>query len=384
MKNLYINCLNGAAGDMLSAALLELFPNREEMLSKLNAMNIPGVIYAAEKAQSYSISGTHMKVTYHDEEEGEEHHHHHHHRHVFDINNIIDGISVCDKVKNDIKAVYHIIAAAEAEVHGCEIEHIHFHELGTMDAVADISAVCYMLHELGVEHITASKVCTGYGEVKCAHGILPVPAPATANILKNMPSFAGEAEGERCTPTGAALLKYFVESYGEAPEMTVTAVGYGIGKKDFGRMNAVRISLGESEETAIELCCNVDDMSPEAIGYAIEALFAGGAADVFYTPVGMKKQRPGMLLSVICREKMRDEMVRLIFKHTTTIGIRETMCRRYVLKRRNEIAETPYGTVRIKCSEGFGAEKRKAEYDDLARIARDNDLSIEDVKALIK
>lgn len=383
MRELYINARDGAAGDMLSAALLELCPDREDMLRQLNSLGIPGVVYSAERKECYSIMGTHMTVSCDGEEEGEEQEHHHRHRHIGDINTIVDSLNMSDKVKNDVKAVYGIIASAEAAVHGCEVENIHFHELGTLDAVADISAVCYMIDALNIEHISASAVCTGYGKVRCAHGILPVPAPATAKILRDMPAFEGTVEGERCTPTGAALIKYFAESYAGMPDMTVKSAGYGIGKKDFGVFNAVCVTLGDSEETAIELRCNVDDMSPEDIGFAIDALLKAGAPDAYYIPVGMKKNRPGVILGCICRENQRDEMVKLIFRHTTTIGIREEVCRRYVLRRRGEVRETPFGNIRMKISEGYGVEKVKAEYDDLARIASDGNLSLEEVRKLI-
>ncbi len=250
MKELFIDCSRGLAGDMLSASLLELCPNQEEMLQKLNAIGIPEVCYNAARVKSYSISGTHMSVTYRGQEEepgcqGAHHEHHHHHRHMFDIRQIVETLNLSDSVKAHVLAVYELIAQAEATVHGEPVEYIHFHELGTMDAVADISAVCMIIEELGVEHITATPVCTGFGSIQCAHGILPVPAPATALLLEGIPSFAGDLEGELCTPTGTALVKHFANTYGQQPLMTVSSVGYGIGKKDFGRLSCVRTSLGE-------------------------------------------------------------------------------------------------------------------------------------------
>lgn len=249
MRELFIDCSRGLAGDMLSAALLELCPDREEMLRKLNAASIPEVRFDVAKVRSYSISGTHMSVTYRGREEEpgcQGAHHEHHHRHLFDIRQIVEKLSMSESVKAHVLAVYELIAQAEATVHGEPMEHIHFHELGSMDAVADISAVCMMIEELGVEHITATPVCTGFGSVRCAHGILPVPAPATALLLEGIPSFAGDLEGELCTPTGTALVKHFADSFGQQPLMTVSAIGYGIGKKDFGRLSCVRASLGES------------------------------------------------------------------------------------------------------------------------------------------
>ncbi len=250
MKELYIDCSRGLAGDMLSAALLELCPDREGMLRTLNAIGIPEVHYEASRVKSHSIAGTHMTVTYKGQEEEPgcqgAHHEHHHHLHMFDIREIVGKLNLSEKVKAHVLAVYTLIAEAEAKVHGEPMEHIHFHELGAMDAVADISAVCFMIEELGVEHITVSPICTGYGSVLCAHGVLPVPAPATALLLEEMPSFAGDLEGELCTPTGTALVRYFADCFGQQPLMTVSSIGYGIGKKDFGRLSCVRASLGKS------------------------------------------------------------------------------------------------------------------------------------------
>ena len=384
MRELFIDCSTGVAGDMLAAALLELYPDRAEILNRLNAIGIPDVEFSAETVQKHSVTGTHLKVSYLGVEEEQGDSHGHQHRGIGDIYGIIDALSLPEKVRNDVKSVYEIIAKAESEVHGCEMEHIHFHELGSMDAVADISAVSFMLNDLGIEHITASRICTGFGEVSCAHGILPVPAPATARILMGMPSFAGDVKGEMCTPTGAALIKHFAASFGNQPEMTVAAIGYGMGKKNFEKLSAVRAILGESEERIIEMSCNVDDMSPEAIGFAIDELLRCGAPDAYYVPIGMKKNRPGVILSCLCRESQRDEMVRLIFKHTSTIGIRETVCRRYILKRRSESVMTPYGSVRVKISEGYGAERIKAEYDDLAAIARSENLTLDEISDIVK
>lgn len=383
MKELFIDASRGLAGDMLSAALLELFDDPASLVERLNAIEIPGIRYRLEKTKSYAIAGSHLCVEYFGEEEEEEPHHGHHHRGLGDIYAIIDGLNLSDKLKEQVREVYRLIAEAEAAVHGSDVHLVHFHELGAMDAVADISAACYLVDALGVSHITASPVCTGYGSVRAAHGIMPVPAPATARLLHGLPSYAGEIAGELCTPTGAALIRHFADSYGQMPAMTVQAEGYGLGKKDFGQLSCVRAMLGASEEEMIELCCNVDDMSPEAVGFAVDELLRRGAPDAWYEPIGMKKNRPGVLLCCLCRPEQRDNMLRLIFKHTSTIGLRETICRRYVLKRREEIAATPYGPVRCKISEGFGVERRKTEFEDLARIAREESLSLKEAEELL-
>ena len=383
MKELYLDVSTGAAGDMISAALLELFPDRDAMVARLNAIGIPGVTFAAERAEKHSVIGTHLAVRWNGEEEGDGDHHSHH-RHLADVTHIVSRLDLPETVKENVNAVYRSVAEAESAVHGEAVSEVHFHELGMMDAIADISAVCLMVHALGAERITASPVCTGYGEVRCAHGLLPVPAPATALLLKDLPSFAGDMEGELCTPTGAALVKHFAQTCGRQPLMTAERVGYGMGKKSFPKLSAVRAVLGTTEETIIELSCNVDDMSPEAVGFAIEELLRLGAPDAYYTPIGMKKNRPGVILTCLCREDQRDEMVRAIFRHTTTLGIRETLCRRYVLRRAERTVETPYGPVRVKRAEGYGVEREKAEYDDLKRIARDADMTLDEARGLIR
>lgn len=389
MRALFLDVSAGAAGDMLSAALLELCQDRDAMLARLNAAKIPGVTFSAQRVEKHGVVGTHLTVLFRGEEEEQgvpdahPHHHAHVHRGMFEIREIVAGLDVPETVRRDVLAVYQEIAEAEAEVHGTTMEHIHFHELGSMDAIADITAACLILHELRPEHITASPVCTGFGEILCAHGRLSVPAPATARILRGVPSLAGDMEGELCTPTGAALIKHFAQTYSRQPAMTAERIGYGMGKKDFPKLSAVRAVLGSVEETIVELSCNVDDMSPEAVGFAIEELLRLGAPDAYYTPIGMKKNRPGVILTCLCREDQRDEMVRALFRHTTTLGIRETLCRRYVLRRAERMVETPYGPVRVKRSEGYGVEREKAEFDDLRRIAREADLTLDEARELL-
>ena len=383
MKTLYIDCGMGAAGDMLTAALLELHPDREGFLQKLNGLGIPGVTFIAERSTKCGINGTHIRVAVHGEEETEHmHDHHHHHGSMEDIRSIVSRLRIPTTVKLDILAVYEEIAQAESHVHGVPVEQIHFHEVGTMDAIADITAVCLLIHELKLDQILASAVHVGSGQVRCAHGILPVPAPATAQILRDIPIYGGSIKGELCTPTGAALLKHIVDEFGDMPAMKVKTIGYGMGKKDFERANCVRVLLGETQEKPEgiwELNCNVDDMTGEQIGFALEILMDLGALDVFTIPIGMKKSRPGILLTVLCKEADKEKMVSLIFKHTTTLGIREKFCSRYALRRKVETVGTPYGVIRKKVSAGYGVRRSKYEYEDLAKAARVNDLSIEQV-----
>ena len=380
MKTLYLDCGMGAAGDMLTAALLELLPEKDAFVEELNALGIPGVRFAAEKCEKCRILGTHMAVTIHGEEEGSDHPHHH--GRMGDIRSIVNSLPIPTMVKLDILSVYEEIAQAESHVHGVPMEQIHFHEVGTMDAVADITAVCLLLHRLAPDKIVVSPVHVGSGQVRCAHGILPVPAPATAYLLRDVPIYGGSIAGELCTPTGAALLRHFATEFGDMPVMKVQAIGYGMGKKDFPRANCVRAMLGEAADSCdqiVELRCNVDDMTGEAVGFALEQLLKNGALDAFTLPIGMKKSRPGVLITVLCREGKKDAMVGLLLKHTTTLGIREFHCRRYTLSRTVETVNTPYGPVRKKVSSGYGVRREKLEYEDLAKIARAENLSLSEL-----
>ena len=389
MSILYLDCGMGAAGDMLTAALLELFPHPEKMVEALNALDVPGVRYQRELTQKCGITGTHMHVYVGDTEEGEHshaHHEHHDHPHssMEQLEHWIGHIQASDVVKSNIRAVYNRIAQAESAVHGVSIQEIHFHEVGSLDALADVTAVCYLMEQLGNPTVYASPVHVGSGHVSCAHGILPVPAPAAAEILKGIPIYGGQILGELCTPTGAALLKQFVAEFGNMPVMTPQAVGYGMGKKDFAMANCVRAVLGsdsrEGTDSIVELRCNLDDMTAEDIGFAMEQLLRAGAPEVFTTPIGMKKNRPGTMLTVLCRADQREEMVRLLLRHTSTLGIRESVCRRFTLTRREETVDTPYGKVRCKISEGYGVCRRKPEYDDLSAIAEAQQLPLSEIR----
>jgi uncharacterized protein (TIGR00299 family) protein len=304
----------------------------------------------------------------------------------------VSSLNTTDEVKKDIMNVYKLIAEAESNVHGTTVSEVHFHEVGSMDAVADISATCLIMNELAPGKIIASPINVGSGQVKCAHGILPVPTPATALLLKGIPFYSSDVKGELCTPTGAALIKYFAKEFGAQPAMNIDAIGYGMGKKDFPQANCVRTFYGtginsdedktgtasdsDFTDTISELVCNLDDMTPEAIGFATERLMEEGALDVFTTSIGMKKNRPGTMLTVLCRENEKDSFVRKIFKYTTTIGVRENICKRYILKREEDTITTPDGDIRVKKVSGYGVSREKQEYEDRAKIARRNDTAL--------
>ena len=484
MKLLYLDCGMGAAGDMLGAALAELLPDdaRDAFTSELNAAGIPGVHVSLDPSVKCGITGTHLTVTVngteekegghshshehshhdhqHDHSHSHDHHHdhshehshshdHHHdhshehshshdhhqdhsHRSLHDIHHIIDDLKLPEAVRTDILAVYRLIAEAESKAHDKPVSEIHFHEVGTMDAIADIASVCLLLHKLAPDQIIASPIHVGSGQVKCAHGILPVPAPATAYILKDIPIYSGSIQGELCTPTGAALLKHFVTRFDQMPLMTPASTGYGMGTKDFPAANCVRAILGESfaenqpeqpacipaapaseeaanTETICELSCNVDDMTGEDIAFAIEIFLQNGALDAFTVPCTMKKGRPGVLVTVLCKDPDQKQMTRLILQHTTTLGVRSAEKKRWILSRTESetvipddvlanvtAPDMPAGskahelkttggdcTIRSKTSTGFGITRNKYEHDDLEKIARTYGLTLAQVRALL-
>lgn len=486
MKLLYLDCGMGAAGDMLGAALAELLPDdaRDAFTSELNAAGIPGVHVSLDPSVKCGITGTHLTVTVNGTEEKEgghshshehshhdhqhdhahdhshshdhqhshshDHHHDHSHRSLHDIHHIIDDLKLPEAVRTDILAVYRLIAEAESKAHDKPVSEIHFHEVGTMDAIADIASVCLLLHKLAPDQIIASPIHVGSGQVKCAHGILPVPAPATAYILKDIPIYSGSIQGELCTPTGAALLKHFVTRFDQMPLMTPASTGYGMGTKDFPAANCVRAILGESfaenqpeqpaciptapasattpastatpapaaapssteaaiTETICELSCNVDDMTGEDIAFAIETFLQNGALDAFTVPCTMKKGRPGVLVTVLCKDPDQKQMTKLILQHTTTLGVRSAIKKRWVLSRTESetvipddvlanvtAPNMPAGsktqelkttgndcTIRSKTSTGFGITRNKYEHDDLEKIARTYGLTLAQVRALL-
>lgn len=387
MKTLYIDCAMGCAGDMLTAALLELHPDRDGFIDRMNTALKGKAVLSAKPDSKCGVMGTHVTVLIGGDEADKTECHYLKHTSVAEIMDFIDAVPLSDEVRTNAKAVYSLIAEAESTVHGKPIENIHFHEVGSLDALADVLSVCELMYELAPEKVLASPVNVGSGSVKCAHGILPVPSPAAELILRGIPIYSGSVIGELCTPTGAALLKHFADDFIAMPVLMVERAGYGTGKKDFEAANVVRVLLGDTEdkkEQVIELACNLDDMTPEELSFAMEELFRLGALDVYFTNIGMKKSRPGVILTCICRADKRDEMLRCIFKNTTTLGVREYTCDRYSLTRSIKTVQTRYGPVRVKTAEGYGAKRSKAEYDDLERLARENDTTPAEIRKLIK
>ena len=413
MRTLYIECNMGAAGDMLMAALSELLPEPSAFVDRMNALGLHGVRVEALPAEKCGVRGTHMRVTVHGEEEhsqdvhdhehehhhdhehhDHEHHdhgHHHHHSGLHDVRGLIAGLNVPERVKRHAEAVYDLIASAESKVHGAPVDQVHFHEVGALDAVADVTGVCLLMDMLKPDRVVVSPIHVGCGEVRCAHGIVPVPAPATALILQGAPIYGGAIQGELCTPTGAALLRHFADEFGSMPTMTVERTGCGMGSKDFERANCVRAMLGETFEAAsgpsdgqvAELRCNLDDMTGEALGFAMEALLDAGALDAWCQPIQMKKGRPGTMLCCLCGAGEIERFAQLMLRHTTTLGVRWTVMDRLTLRREAVELQSPWGPVRGKRSSGFGIERTKPEYDDLAAIAKREGLSLEAVRQAV-
>ena len=393
MRTIYLDCSMGAAGDMLMGTLYELLPEKDEFLRRMCALGLPGIEIAAEPAVRCGVSGTHMRVLVHGAEEGAEHAHAHDHKHahvhtgLHEIEHCISHLDLPEAVRADALAVYRSIADAESRVHGVPVDQIHFHEVGTLDALADVVGVCLLVSMLAPEQILCSPVHVGSGQVRCAHGLLPVPAPATALLLTDIPIYGGSIRGELCTPTGAALLRRFVTKFGPMPVMRPEKTGYGMGTKEFEAANCVRALLGQTDapaEQIAELCCNLDDMTPEAVGFAMEQLLQDGALDVYTTPIGMKKCRPGVLLTVLCRPEDRERLTQQLLRHTTTLGVRMAQLERRTLRRETRTVHTPDGDVRVKTAIGSGIAREKAEYDDLAQLARKKGCTLAEAETFVR
>ena len=415
---LYLECNMGASGDMMMAALYELLPDKRAFRERMERLDLPGVRLEYEPSIKCGIKGTHISVKVSGDEEksedvgaphthggGEPHTHSHDagaphthgggepHTHSHDggaphthggarygykeIQGIIKNLGLPDNVLEDALGVYKILAEAEAAVHGVPLSKLHLHEVGALDAVTDVIGCSLLVNMLGVTGITASPVHVGSGSVRCEHGILPVPAPATAEILKGVPIYGGGIRGELCTPTGAALLKRFVRSFGPMPPMIVKSIGCGMGTKDFDAANCLRAflceddaSAGGSRDFVYEISCNLDDMTPEAVGAAFEFLLDNGALDVYTTPIQMKKNRSAVMLSCICAEDKRERLSQLMLEHTTTLGVRVAEYQRNILNRTIGTVTTEYGDIRVKRADGFGAIKDKPEYEDVLAAAK--------------
>lgn len=367
MKKVYFECNMGAAGDMLCGALLDTVDKnkRAEIVEKINSVGFPNAKISAVDDIKRGLRGTKFNVDVTTTNI-------HSHSSISEIFEVINTLNVDENIKVDAKSIYKIIADAESAAHGISVADVHLHEVGMIDAIVDIVSFCFIKKELEIDKIYASPITVGYGSVKTAHGIMNVPAPATAAVLADVPIKGGDIEGELCTPTGAAILKYFCTDFSVLGDFEYDCVGVGNGTKDFERANCVRAFVGDCDSDDVcELRCQVDDMTGEEMGYALNKFISLGALDAYVQNIVMKKSRPAFLLTVIVNRIDKSLFIRQIFKHTTTLGVRVLECERYRLSR--EITEK--GGVSIKRSLGFGAEKIKIEYDDIAKFADENNLS---------
>ena len=383
MKLCYFDCFSGIAGDMTLGALVDAGADLAQIETELHKLGVSGWSLRAEKVQRGAIRATkvHVELT----------EHHHHHRGVTDILQLIERAELPPRVWARATEVFKCLGEAEAHVHGIPIDTVHFHEVGAVDAIIDIVGACVGFELLGVEGFVCSPLNVGGGTVKTEHGTLPVPAPATADMLRQSPTYSTGIAHELVTPTGAALVAGLVTRFGPMPPMTVAKIGYGAGSLDLKEQpNVLRLFLGDAVETALSdeepeitiLECNLDDMSPAVAGYFLDQALAAGALDVYYTPVQMKKNRPGLVLTVICPSERVDALAKLIFEQTTTIGLRQSSARRRVLDRTFVTVETPLGPVRMKLARLNGRVLNAApEYDDCQRLAREKGVPLKQVLA---
>jgi TIGR00299 family protein len=377
MKILYYDCFSGISGDMNLGALVDLGVDSGYLIGELSKLHLDSEYQiTVKRGEKNGISGTKVDVLLTQEEHHSEHHEHHH-RNLSDIAAIINGSDLSDPVKRSGMEMFRRVAEAEARIHGKPVEEVHFHEVGAIDSIVDIVGAAIALDALHVDRIMASSVQVGGGFVKCAHGLIPVPAPATVEILKGIPVKSGIVPFETTTPTGAAILAANVEKFTDRVDFSVEKIGYGLGGRDLEIPNVLRVYLGEADageerEEQFLLETNIDDMNPEFYGYVEERLFQAGALDVFKTPVIMKKGRPAVKLSVLVDEKGEKEVTDILFRETTSLGLRKFKVEKVMLHREFLKLKTKYGAVTVKESFYEGEPvKYKAEYEDCRKIAGD-------------
>ena len=380
MKLCYLDCFSGISGDMLLGALVDAGLDSAALEAELKKLKLSGWSLEVARVRRGELTATKLDFKIRET---------HHHRTWKTIRDLIRGSELAAPVRERAEAIFGRLAEAEGRVHNVAADEVHFHEVGAMDSILDIVGASVAIEQLGIEKLEVSPLNVGGGTVKTAHGELPVPAPATAALLQGAPVYSSGAEGELVTPTGAAVVATLAKQFGPLPAMTVAAVGYGAGTNDpKGRANVMRVFLGESaEESAgetavIVLESNLDDMSPEVGGFVLEQAMAAGALDVFYTPVQMKKNRPGLLLTVLCLPERADALTHLLFEQTTTLGVRSYRAERRVLERAVETVETRLGPVRMKLARMNGRLLNVApEYEDCQRLAREKSVPLKEVLA---
>jgi len=392
MKILYYDCFAGISGDMNLGAMIDLGIDPEYLKKELAKLPVHGYELKVEKDIRKGITGTRVQVLIDDQHQHlKDHHHdhgngeHNHHHHTYgEIRELISGSHLDEKVKDISLAIFSKIAEAEAKIHNKPVDDVHFHEVGAIDSIVDITGAAICINFLEPAQILCSVIELGGGTVKCAHGIYPVPAPATAEILKNIPVRKGTVDYEATTPTGAAILAACVDRFTDKSDFSILKTGYGIGSKDSSIPNVLRVFLCETitedeSETVPSFIieCNIDDMNPEFYDYIIDSLFSAGAKDVFITPIIMKKSRPAVKLSVLCTPEAENRVKEVLFRETSTIGVRKYNIDKTMLDRKIELVSTKYGDVNVKSAFYQGVcIKSKPEYEDCIKIARSKKIPV--------
>ena len=393
---LYFDCFNGASGDMVLGALLDAGLPIDELRGALGSLALDGADVSASRVLRAGVSATKFVVEehghhhHHDHEHGHEHggHHHHPHRSLAEINALIDRSALSPAGQDRAKHLFHRLGEAEAAIHQIPLEKIHLHEVGALDSIIDIVGAVFAIDWFRADRIVSSPLNVGGGMVNSAHGHFPVPAPATVKLLGGAPVYSSGVQNELVTPTGALLVTSYATSFGPVPAMTIDKVGYGAGDRDLpSTPNVLRVLVGESTdhpqtERIVVLQCEIDDMNPQLFGLVMERLYAAGALEVFFSPVQMKKNRPGTLLTILSRPEQREELSAIVFRETTTIGVRYHDVLRERLEREIVAVDTPIGSVRFKVARlGDTIVNAAPEFEDCLRIASERSLPVKDVQA---
>jgi pyridinium-3,5-bisthiocarboxylic acid mononucleotide nickel chelatase len=388
-KTLYLDCFSGASGDMILGALLDLGLLLEDLRAALGSLAVEGVDVAAERVLRAGVSATKLRVSTPNGQPPtpKGHHHTHDHHSLKEIEGFIRRSALSNEAKDRAVQLFMRLAQAEAEIHAMPLEKVHLHEVGALDSIVDIVGAVYGLEQLGADRVISSPLNVGGGTVKCAHGVFPVPAPATAKLLQGVPVYSGDVQMELVTPTGALIVTAYADSYGPLPPMTIAKIGYGAGDRDPKQHpNVLRMLVGEgaskSHDRVVEVICEIDDMNPQLFGPLMDRLHAEGALDVYYAPVQMKKNRPGTLVTVLARPEHREQLSAILFSETTTIGLRYQEMTRECLEREIVTVDTSLGPIRFKIARRNGqVVNASPEFDDCARVATEKGLPIKEVQA---
>ena len=387
MKTLYFDCSSGISGNMTLGALTEIIGDENFLIEELKKLSVDGYHIEISKKVKNGITGTYVDVILEHNHHNEHHtkeHHHHEHRNLEDVNKIIDNSSLDEKVKDLAKRIFLRVAKAESKVHNKPLNEVHFHEVGAIDSIVDIVGTAILINKINPDKIISSVVNDGYGFIECAHGTMSVPVPATSEIFasSNVKFRQIDIDTELVTPTGAAIIAELADEFTYLPEMVTEKIGWGSGSKDLKIPNMLKVYYGEMEkpnEDIVVMETNIDDCGSEILGYTQELLFQKGALDVFFTPIYMKKNRPAYRMTVVCKKEDIKELQKIIFRETTTIGIRYRYEYRTVLKRKLDEIDTEYGKIKVKKVENDGESYVYPEYESIKEIAIKNNIPLKEL-----